>query len=369
MPTIPDRFAELHDPWAEAPPLTDPLLLYVHANRKAFRALFEGDPAQARHHQQQAPRGDFGSAFRYVARWGEFAIALSYLWEGQVRLTESLLRPALAGAEGELGRRNPFVCMLAALLAAAVWELDRPQEAAALLANRLDVLERTGLPEAVLLGYRTAARIAAAEGAEHRALELLEGMHAVGLSRQPAAARGCEPCRSGADACAPLPARDLPRAVRAHRRDHVERRRSRAAGSGGAARNGCSNSRTRTRPSRRRTGVAPSIRWRGSVVLAESMHLGRVRIEVMALRAFALDRSGEKALPLLKEAMDLAQTYGLARLFVDAHPALGDWAQRVAAEQSGERDAPRAASRCVHWRLPCSRRGRPPVRARRRAWR
>ena len=54
-----DRFAELHDPWAESPPLTDPLLLYVHANRKAVRALFEGDPAQARYCQQQAPRGDF----------------------------------------------------------------------------------------------------------------------------------------------------------------------------------------------------------------------------------------------------------------------------------------------------------------------
>jgi LuxR family maltose regulon positive regulatory protein len=90
--------------------------------------------------------------------------------------------------------------------------------------------------------------------------------------------------------------------------------------------------------------------WRGALDplarvsgVADSMHLGRVRIEAMALRAFALDRSGEKALPLLKEAMDLAQTYGLARLFVDAHPALGDWAQRVAAEQSGGRDSPRAA--------------------------
>ncbi len=53
----PDRFAELHDPWAESPPLSDPVLLYVHANRKAFRAIFEGDPAQARLHQQQAPQG------------------------------------------------------------------------------------------------------------------------------------------------------------------------------------------------------------------------------------------------------------------------------------------------------------------------
>ena len=56
----PDRFAELHDPWAEAPPLRDPLLLQVHANRSAFRTLLDGEPALARLRQQQAPRGDAG---------------------------------------------------------------------------------------------------------------------------------------------------------------------------------------------------------------------------------------------------------------------------------------------------------------------
>src|SRR4051794_2254225 len=37
----PDRFAELHDPCAKDPPLTDLLLLQVHANRSAFRTLLE----------------------------------------------------------------------------------------------------------------------------------------------------------------------------------------------------------------------------------------------------------------------------------------------------------------------------------------
>jgi LuxR family maltose regulon positive regulatory protein len=63
----------------------------------------------------------------------------------------------------------------------------------------------------------------------------------------------------------------------------------------------------------------------------------------MALRAFALDHCGEKSVALLREAMDLARTYGLARLFVDAHPALGDWVQRVAAEQSADLRAMPAA--------------------------
>jgi LuxR family maltose regulon positive regulatory protein len=51
----------------------------------------------------------------------------------------------------------------------------------------------------------------------------------------------------------------------------------------------------------------------------------------MGLRAFSLDRDGSEAEPLLREAMDLAAALGLARPFADAHPALGEWAARVAA--------------------------------------
>ena len=110
----PDRFVELHDPWAEAPPLRDPLLLKITPTAGAFRALLEGDLSLARLRQQQAPRGDFGKAPGFVSRWGELITALTYLWEGQVLLAENLLRPSLAGAEADLGRRHPFACMLAA---------------------------------------------------------------------------------------------------------------------------------------------------------------------------------------------------------------------------------------------------------------
>ena len=78
----------------------------------------------------------------------------------QTELADSILRPALAKAEGELGRRARFSCMLAALAAAAAWEQDRPGEAAALLADRFDVLERGGMPEPLMLAYRTGARMA-----------------------------------------------------------------------------------------------------------------------------------------------------------------------------------------------------------------
>jgi LuxR family maltose regulon positive regulatory protein len=326
----PDRFAELHDPWAEAPPLRDPLLLKIHANRSAFRTLIEGEPALARLRQQQAPRDGLNPALGYLSRWGELIVGLTYLWEGQVQLAEKLLRITLAQAEGDLGRRSPFAAMLGALLAAAVWERNQPAEASALLANRLDVLERSGLPEAVLLGYRTVARVAAAEGAENRALELLGAMYAVGLARR------------------------LPRLCIASLADQVRlhARRFRPE----TCRGLCAQIDTLLAD----TGSPKGRLWRRSVevlrevahghaaiaamdwrradealaradVLAQALKQGRLHIELLGLRAFVLDRCGEKSIGLLREAAGLAQTYGLLRVFDDAHPALGDWVRQALA--------------------------------------
>ena len=331
----PDRFAELHDPWSQEPPLHDPLLLDVHANRTAYRTLLEGDPALARLRQQQrAPRGGSGQAIEYVDRWGELIIALTYLWEGQARLAENLLRPALASAEGELGRRSRFACMLAALLAASVWERDHPDEAAALLADRLDVLERCGLPESLLLAYRTLVRIAVAEGAEHRAIELLDAMEAVGAARRLPRLRVASLAdrvrmharRYRAQTCRELCRRiddlfddpALPQG-RLWRRSVVVMRDLALAHAAIAAQD-----------------------WRGALRslagasdMAQQLKLGRVHIEVLGLRAFALDRCGEQAQPLLHEAMDLAQAYGLRRVLLDAHPDLGEWIRQLAGSVSG----------------------------------
>ena len=330
----PDGFADLYDPWAESPPLRDPLLLKAHANRAAFRALLEGEPALARLRQQQAPRDDAHAALGYLNRWSDFIVGLTYLWEGQVQQAEKLLRPALALAEGELGRRSPFAAMLAALLAAAVWERNQPAEAAALLANRIDVLERSGLPETVLLGYRTAARVAAAEGAENRALELLGGMHAVGLARR--LPRLC--VASLADQVRLHARRFRPETCRALCTQIDDLLADPGAPQG--------------RLWRRSVEVLRDVAfayaaiaaqdWRRALdelaradARARERQQGRLHIELLALRAFALDRCGEKSAGLLREAADLAQTFGLLRVFDDAHPALGDWARQVLQSGAG----------------------------------
>ena len=147
-----------------------------------------------------------GPAQGYLGRWGDFIVGLSYLWEGQALLAE---KPAAPDAGARRGRPRPAQPLR--LHAGGRCSPRRagsgtiPTRPATLLANRLDVLERSALPEAVLLGYRTMARIAAAEGAEHRALELLGAMDAVGVDAPPAAPAHRQPGRAGAPARAPVP--------------------------------------------------------------------------------------------------------------------------------------------------------------------
>jgi LuxR family transcriptional regulator, maltose regulon positive regulatory protein len=53
------------------------------------------------------------------------------------------------------------------------------------------------------------------------------------------------------------------------------------------------------------------------------------------LRAFVLDRCGEKTAGLLREVADLARTYGLQRVFSDGHPELGAWARQAVGDAAG----------------------------------
>lgn len=333
----PDRFAALHDPWAESPPLHDPMLLHVHANRTAYRTLLEGNPALARLRQQQSPRGDFGRGQGFVGRWGEFIIGLSYVWEGQVLLVESLLQPAVASADAELGRRNSFSCMLAALLASAMWERGRPADASALLADRIDVLERSGLPESLLLAYRTMARMAMAEGAEHRAMELLGALDAVGSARSLPRLRVAsllEQVRMHARRYRAGSCRELCQRIDAML-DDPSLPQGRLWRRGVDALRGLAEGYAAIASQDWRAALEPLAR---ADELAQALHQGRFRIEIMGMRAFALDRCGERAgSAMLHEAMDLAQSYGLVRVFEDAHPDLGKWARQVA-EQGGESD-------------------------------
>ena len=329
----PDRFVELFEPWADHPPDGASWLAQIHANRLSARSVLFGEPAQARRFQQRVPRGEVGKGQGYVARWGDHIVGLSYLREGQLRLAEEVVMPALTSAEADLGRRHPLTCMFAAICAALSYEADRIDEAAALLANRLDVLERGGTPETVMLAYCTAARIAGVRGSEHRALDLLEALHAMGVARRLPRLRiasiaeqvRIHASRYRAQTCDALVRnideimadKAIPQGLLWQSSVALPQVFARARADLAARRN---ESALRT--------------LADAAELAQAQKLGVPRIELMALHAFALEQTGGDGLPLLREAMNLAQTYDLTRTLADAHPALADWARRVGAEQT-----------------------------------
>ena len=341
----PDRFAALHDPWAVDPPLTDPWLLKIHANRSGFRALVDGEPAMARLRQQQAPVGGGEAAPVYLTRWSEFIIGLSYLWEGQVLLAERILRPALLQADADLGRRNPFSCMLAALLAAALWVRGQPQDAELVLANRLDVLERSGLPEAVLLAFRSLSRIAAARS-EARALDLLEALYAVGeqrgMPRLKVASLGeqilLHARRYRAETCRGLLARiDALLAVE-------------GAGRGPLWWNGV----TVYRDMAEGYAAIAARDWKAARAPFERANDAarggkrqRLFIETLGFRALVMHLGGEDGSGLAQEAVELARVYGLTRAFEAAHPLLGERIERIAARAGDAGPAPVEKARPV----------------------
>jgi LuxR family maltose regulon positive regulatory protein len=304
----PDRAESLFAPWAgQAPDTADPWLRQAHANRCAALALAHGQPAQARRHLRGV---DLPPDASYVGRWGQLLLGHSYLWQGQARLAAETLRPALASSEGMLGRRHPLTAMLAAVLARAQFEAGHVDEARLLLANRLDVLERSATPEMLLLGYTTAARVAAAQGQEHRALDLCDALFATGqhrgLPRIRMAALG-EQVRLHAAAQRPVTCRRLLAQLEAELH---------AAGTPGRL---WQRQAALLRWLATARAASAAADWQGTLdalehagAMASALQRGGDVVETMALRALALERLGQDGTSLMKEAAGLARTYGLA---------------------------------------------------------
>jgi LuxR family maltose regulon positive regulatory protein len=321
-----DKFLALFAPWSGgAPPSTDPWLLQAHANRLSASALLAGDPAQARRHQQRN-QGAGAAESSYVRRWGEFLVAQSYLWEGQLKLARETVEPALARADADLGRRHPLSAMFAALYAATLFEDNRVDAAQGALANRLDVLERSGTPDTLLLAYRTASRCAMAQGQEHRALDLLEAMHAIGVERglqRLCAASLMEQARLHTYASRGESARALAQKLSALSASEAGPFRQRWLAFLCALTDGYASIASHDW----RAAQAPLAQAQEA---AANLRLGRHAVEIMALRALAQEQLGNAGTSLLREAQGLAATYGLLRTISDAHPMLATWESRLA---------------------------------------
>jgi LuxR family maltose regulon positive regulatory protein len=315
-------------------PFGTPVVREANAVLRAILALSRGDTAGARMELAKlglpAPDGREGIPNYYAA----FFSGLSYLFDARPVTAGRGLEPALARASSAFGRRSPPACLVAAALAAALWDQDEGDAAEATLANRLDVIERTAVPEAIALAYVTLARVALDRREVDRVYDLLEGLDALGVQRrQPRmiATSLAERVRVEAslhhvDACG--------RAI-ARLREQRDAWRHSERGVGDIIDWICGVAEIRAALCMRDAEAASE----RAVRLLHSQSIGwtRGRLEAMALQCVADRMRGGSAEPVLRELEDTAAANGLARLLRDLRP--------LAAEQA--RDAARAAQPAI----------------------
>ena len=168
----------------ETPPGATPLHLGSVANSRALHALHSGDTQGARRIllelQASAKREP---STRAVLGFSDVALGLTHLWEGNPVKAGEVLRPRLETAEREMGRRSVVAALLAGVYSASLYLRGDLGPALAVLADRLDVIERAGMPDALILAYRVLAEGAWRSGDERRALDALQSLMDLGAAR------------------------------------------------------------------------------------------------------------------------------------------------------------------------------------------
>ena len=314
-----DRLQDYISPWRESLQDQPAHQQIVGTNLLAALELFHGKPENANHLLHRLQKFPRAAELSYAQGWSAWVSGFTYLWEGQIALAEEVLRLALARAEAESGRRSPIATMLAATLAAVLWDRELFDEARLLLADRLDVLERHAPPDAIIHGYLTAARLAAAAGTQSRAHDLIEQLRAIGDSR--GLPRLC--VASLGEEIRMLALQHQDKACQA-RLGAVERLEQAQASGWGIVQPLVAS----------QIGVARayaaivSHRW-DSVMpdldpidpLVKRIRRVRDAIQVQLLRALAVQQRGEDGTEMIGEAVSLAKTLGLGRVLADTFPA------------------------------------------------
>lgn len=304
--------------WPEPPKGADPQVSRAYLNHLALVELHRGHPEKARHHLMHVlsmAGTDLSFAFC------DLNVAMSYLWEGQMALATQVARPALAKIERQMGRRSPIACMIAVILARALWEQNQGDEARVVMAHRLDVLEQTGLPLTILLGYITLARFAEDDGNEGKVLSLLDGLYTLGEARQLprlAIAALCEQVRFHAIRWRTETARS------------VTQNLDRTVANAQALHAGIFNDWLTLYVQRAYAYRAVTeMDWKavndhGFLAGTSADRLRRLNdlCEIRLLRAFAIDRAGGDGAPLYREVVSIATASGLIQVLRKTHPEI-----------------------------------------------
>ena len=291
-------------------PVARHVLTYLHA----AIACTSGEPECARRLLTRA-EGDRAAAVVQV--WYDFLQAWSYLWEGRPAMAEQAVRWEYGRWDAQVGRRASGTVILGSLLAGACWQQDLRDDARALLADRLDMVEQACGYGGLVQAYLTMARMAELEGDAARAFAYLEALAAVGEAR----------------GMVRVVAASLAERVRLH----AARRRPAQA-----AVNLAQLSEVVDR-SRMSELLAPLVylehemAWAFSAVaaddsalaqahvtrakeLATRLNRGYEAVQALALEALLAERAGASPEMLLTEALSRAESGGLVRVFADTLP-------------------------------------------------
>ena len=319
-----DRLGLLPDILAHWPGPADagasPLSALAALNTRAMLALHRGETGLVRALiAQQALYGDEGTL--HLARaFGRGIVALSHLWDGHPARAEASLLPALLHAERG-GRRGMIASLYASILARARYERGDVAQAQALLANRLDVIERCGYPDNLLVAYRTLAAAKLAEGDENGALAVLQNLDALGARRDLPRLRALALADQVRVHAAQARTETVTRVLDtleglAQEFDHPDLRPLRA------------EYRLATAIARAHSALAEDrldaaeLHLADADAIAEAIACGNDIQRVKVLRGVAAWKRGDErtAMSLLREAQDLAAIAGHVRLAADAHP-------------------------------------------------
>ena len=306
----------------DAPEAGEPLYRLSFDNGLAMLALQAGRNAEVREHAARAPAEHASPALPLALAFSRVMVALSLLHDGDAIRVEAMLRPLLRDAERDAGRRGMVACVYAPVLASALREQGEPAAALALLADRLDVIERVGAPDIALLAYRTLADIALDQGDERRALHVLENMEAFARARD----------------LPRLVAHSLAERVRLHcHRARIETARELLARLESLAARFLepdfqplqAQFELQRALARAQLAIAvgeldnAELRIGEAETLAANTGRGREGLKSMALRAVLHEMRGEPSpSPLLFEAMALSDIGGFRRALGDAHPSV-----------------------------------------------
>jgi LuxR family transcriptional regulator, maltose regulon positive regulatory protein len=312
------RARDYFSPW-EATVTDQPVFQRIlGTNLAAALELFNGKPQNANYQIERLQDLPWSPEMAYPLCWSGWISGFAYLWEGQPVLAEEVLRRSLPRAESASGRRSPIAVMIAATLAAVLWERELFDEAEMLLAGRLDILERLAPPDAIIHGYVTAARLAAARGERGRAQDMLEHLRAIGDSQ--GLPRVVVTSQSELIRMASFRYQESTCTVRLERILEVDRA---MASSWGELQpivdTQIALARVYTAIAGHRWDIALPILEEISPV-AQKFRLVRETMQLHLLLSLARQQEGEDVTARLREVASLTEARGLKRLVADTHP-------------------------------------------------